>query len=520
MGVTQGAGLSLQWFRNRLMPGTDYDDLTAEAILSPTGAQGLFWLPYLMGERTPHLDAAARGAWVGLTAKHQRSDLIRAILEGVCYSQRDCLEIIRGLGAPVTNVRLSGGGARSPFWHQMFADIFGCRVVTLATQEGSAFGAALLAQVGTGEYKSVREACSAVIKEVETKNPATDAAGVLRTSLSGLSGPLPRAAAVVSNYQPPRCLRSPHRYADVSLPVPVDQSFTYELPLTLRHRVSRGSRLLVPFGSRRVIGVVLKVHDRPPAQEAREALQLLDEQPVLEDELLRLGHWIAEYYCAPLGEVLRGMLPLTGEVRRSKLYTLTEAGRGVARQLTVSNEIDSATAILRILEEKPRSAEYLADKIRKAKQTIKGLLKRGWIAVEEQHAERDPLRASAARLEIEFLCRPEKDLKLKKSERELLAFLELHPGAHNLAQLGQNVRNASTAARSLCAKRLVRLEPENIRIGAGYERPIPTLERASRVGMQNDPASAGTKNFRFVPFAGRHGLGQDGSVHAQHRGYA
>ena len=176
MGVTQGAGLSLQWFRNRLMPGTDYDDLTAEAILSPTGAQGLFWLPYLMGERTPHLDAAARGAWIGLTAKHQRSDLIRAILEGVCYSQRDCLEIIRGLGAPVTNVRLSGGGARSPFWHQMFADIFQCRVVTLATQEGSAFGAALLAQVGTGEYKSVREACSAVIKEVETKNPATDAA--------------------------------------------------------------------------------------------------------------------------------------------------------------------------------------------------------------------------------------------------------------------------------------------------------------------------------------------------------
>ena len=96
MGVTQGAGLSLQWFRNALTPGTDYDDLTAEATLSPRGAQGLFWLPYLMGERTPHLDAAARGAWVGLTAKHQRSDLIRAILEGVCYSQRDCLEIIAG----------------------------------------------------------------------------------------------------------------------------------------------------------------------------------------------------------------------------------------------------------------------------------------------------------------------------------------------------------------------------------------------------------------------------------------
>lgn len=176
MGVTQGAGLSLQWFRNRLMPGTDYDDLTAEATLSPAGAHGLYWLPYLMGERTPHLDAAARGAWIGLTAKHQRSDLIRAILEGVCYSQRDCLQIIQALGAPVTKVRLSGGGARSPFWHQLFSDIFGRHVVTLASQEGSAFGAALLALVGTGEYKDAREACAAVIKEVGSKDPDTRSA--------------------------------------------------------------------------------------------------------------------------------------------------------------------------------------------------------------------------------------------------------------------------------------------------------------------------------------------------------
>jgi xylulokinase len=176
MGVTQGAGLSLQWFRNSLMPGTDYDDLTAEATLSAAGAQGLFWLPYLMGERTPHLDAAARGAWIGLTAKHQRSDLIRAILEGVCYSQRDCLEIIQSLGAPVAKVRLSGGGARSPFWHQLFANIFNRQVVSLETQEGSAYGAALLALVGTGEYNSAREACAAVIKEVEVKNPDANAA--------------------------------------------------------------------------------------------------------------------------------------------------------------------------------------------------------------------------------------------------------------------------------------------------------------------------------------------------------
>jgi xylulokinase len=171
MGVTQGAGLSLQWFRNQLAPGTDYNVLTAEASGAPTGAQGLFWLPYLMGERTPHLDAMARGGWIGLTAKHQRADLIRAVIEGVSYSQRDCLDIIEELGVTVNSVRASGGGARSPFWRQLLADILGKRVVTLETQEGSAYGAALLALAGTGEYGSVPEVCRAVIREVEAIAP-------------------------------------------------------------------------------------------------------------------------------------------------------------------------------------------------------------------------------------------------------------------------------------------------------------------------------------------------------------
>lgn len=175
MGVTQGAGLSLQWFRNRFAPGVEYDDLTAEATLSPAGAHGLFWLPYLMGERTPHLDANARGAWIGLTAKHQRHDLGRAILEGVCYSQKDGLRIIEELGAKPSLVRLSGGGAKSPFWHQLFADIFNKRVVTLQTQEGSAYGAALLAMIGTGEYGSASEVSKAVVKEVASKKPGKDA---------------------------------------------------------------------------------------------------------------------------------------------------------------------------------------------------------------------------------------------------------------------------------------------------------------------------------------------------------
>jgi xylulokinase len=175
MGVTQGAGLSLQWFRNRFAPSAAYDDLTADATLSPPGAHGLFWLPYLMGERTPHLDANARGAWIGLTAKHQSADLVRAILEGVCCSQRDGLEIISALGTRPSLVRLSGGGAKSPFWQQLFADILNHRVTILETQEGSAYGAALLALVGTGEYASAVEVCRVAVKEIAAKEPNDDA---------------------------------------------------------------------------------------------------------------------------------------------------------------------------------------------------------------------------------------------------------------------------------------------------------------------------------------------------------
>ena len=165
MGVTQGAGLSLQWFRNQLAPGVDYDTLMAEAATSPAGSEGLQWLPYLMGERTPHLDAMARGGWIGLTAKHRRADLIRSLIEGVSYSQKDCLDIVEGLGVAVGSVRASGGGAKSPFWRQILADVFDKPVVTLASQEGSALGAALLAMVGTGEYSSVPEVCGAVVRE-------------------------------------------------------------------------------------------------------------------------------------------------------------------------------------------------------------------------------------------------------------------------------------------------------------------------------------------------------------------
>ena len=184
MGVTQGAGLSLQWFRNQLggeflaraaQENSDvYDLMMQEAATAPATSEGLYWLPYLMGERTPHLDAFARGGWIGLTAKHTRAHLLRSMVEGVSYSLKDCLDIVESLGVGVQAVRASGGGAKSQFWRGMLANVFGCPITTLETQEGSAYGAALLAMSGTGGFSSVQEACSATIRVQDQTEPEAE----------------------------------------------------------------------------------------------------------------------------------------------------------------------------------------------------------------------------------------------------------------------------------------------------------------------------------------------------------
>ena len=178
MGVVLSAGGSLQWYRNQLgqmessvakATGKDaYDVLSAEAAQAPPGSEGLFFLPYLTGERTPHADPNARGAWIGLSLRHGKSHLVRSVMEGATYAMRDCLEIIKGMSIPVKEIRLSGGGARGKFWRQLQADIYGQKVSTINASEGPAFGVALLAAVGTGAYKSVAEACDATIKVVNS----------------------------------------------------------------------------------------------------------------------------------------------------------------------------------------------------------------------------------------------------------------------------------------------------------------------------------------------------------------
>lgn len=173
-GVTQGAGLSLKWFRENFGEGKSYDELVDEAAKIPSGADGAIWLPYLMGERTPHLDAKARAAFIGLTASHTKAHLARAVLEGVAFSLRDSLEIFKESGAEISSIRLGGGGAKSALWRQIQANIYGNTVETIEADEGAAFGAAILAGVGAGAWSSVDEACEKTIRVAEKIEPNTN----------------------------------------------------------------------------------------------------------------------------------------------------------------------------------------------------------------------------------------------------------------------------------------------------------------------------------------------------------
>jgi xylulokinase len=172
MGVMLSAAGSLQWYRDTLAPGVGFEALMDEAAGAPPGSGGLIFLPYLSGERTPYPDPLARGAWVGLTVRHKRSHLTRAVLEGVAFGLRDCFSLIQeaGLGT-IQQVRVSGGGARSSLWRQIVSDVLGLELVTVNTTEGAAYGAAILAGVGTGIWPDVETACANLIGIVDRVSP-------------------------------------------------------------------------------------------------------------------------------------------------------------------------------------------------------------------------------------------------------------------------------------------------------------------------------------------------------------
>jgi len=175
MGVTQAAGLSLRWLREQLgleEHGDEaYDLMTREAAAVEPGADGVLWTPYLMGERTPHLDPGVRAALVGLAASHSRGHIIRAVLEGVAFSLRDSFTIFNELRVPVQRIRLGGGGARSSLWREIQANIYGHPVETVHADEGAAYGAALLAGVGAGLWPSVDDACDRLVRSSVAASP-------------------------------------------------------------------------------------------------------------------------------------------------------------------------------------------------------------------------------------------------------------------------------------------------------------------------------------------------------------
>jgi len=184
MGVTQGAGLSLKWFRDnfcieeketaKLMEVSEYYLMDKEAETVRIGADRLLYLPYLMGERTPHLDPNARGMFFGLSAMHTKKHLLRAVMEGVAYSLRDCEEIFKDMGIEISDMMACGGGGTSSLWRQMLADLYNCPVKTVSSKEGPALGVAILALVGAGIYNSVPEACNEIIKTDKIQKPVTE----------------------------------------------------------------------------------------------------------------------------------------------------------------------------------------------------------------------------------------------------------------------------------------------------------------------------------------------------------
>ena len=172
MGVMLSAAGSLQWYRDTFSPDVSFDELMSEAAVAPPGSEGLIFLPYLSGERTPYPDPLARGAWVGLTLRHKRGHLTRSVLEGVAFGLKDSFALIQGAGlGAIEQVRVSGGGAKSALWRQIIADVLGAELVTVNSTEGAANGAAILASVGCGAWPDIETACSRLIRIVERVSP-------------------------------------------------------------------------------------------------------------------------------------------------------------------------------------------------------------------------------------------------------------------------------------------------------------------------------------------------------------
>ena len=266
------------------------------------------------------------------------------------------------------------------------------------------------------------------------------------------------------------------RFADLALPVPLDQTFTYLLPETTRHRAQVGARAIATLGNRKLSGVIVKLHDQPPEQKPRQILRLLDEEPALSAELLALGRWIGDYYCAPIGEVLRTMLPLGGETRKTTVVSLTARGQEAARQFTRSATPDDPfVKLLRALEKRPLTLDYLKKRLPDSDTALRSLKRKRWLTVESGIVSRDPLLARGGRLVVsagDFGAAPE---KLTRGERWLVDYLREHAGSHDIAELEPQRKDVARVARRLAKASVVtltRIPLEQIPEAGSKEQPV------------------------------------------------
>ena len=298
-------------------------------------------------------------------------------------------------------------------------------------------------------------------------------------------------------------------YCDAAMPVPLDKIFTYSLPETLRHRVQTGCRIIAPFGPRKLAGVVLSTHSTKPEYKTRDVLRLLDEDPALTPELIELGRWISDYYCTPIGEVFKSTLPLGGEIRSTKVASLTPAGADVAAQFMRSTGADDPyVLVLRALERRPLSLTYLLKKYAKAETAVRSLEKRGLIKVEVQVKDRDPTRARDGRLVVGPANLDALPAKATKGERWLVNFLVKNAGRHDLEPLTVERKDAEKVARKLAKAGVVNLELIRDPLGQASEVPRVDLNGDQQTAVDAITSSLSAKQFATFLLYGVTGSGK------------
>jgi len=296
------------------------------------------------------------------------------------------------------------------------------------------------------------------------------------------------------------------KYCEAALPVPLDKTFTYSVPGGLVGRVMPGCRVLVPLAARTVTGVVLRTHGKAPEHSVRPIRKLLDSEPALSGDLLDLGRWISRYYCTPVGEVFRAMLPLAGETRQTRVVALTDAGSRVLDEALVIESTERA--ILTALRRKPLTFPYLAGKHEHGGDAIKRLHKRGLVEIKERVEERDPTMARGAALRVELASMDSVPEQSRAGDRWLLGYLRQHPGSHDLRALAVQRSDAVAVARRLAGAGAVRIEVVEERPADAVSRDRHELSEDQRAALGSIREGLGAGRFRTFLLHGVTGSGK------------